>query len=133
MITSFEPIYKELENLFVNKLPDYIEKINKEHNDGIILKFFENKKLEENCIKIPFYKITFKSGVFSEKDRIIENTIFNAKVEFKIEEDKKQSISTIWRYIESVRMMFEQEETLFFYAISDIQDNTINIKIINEN
>lgn len=132
MIKSFECVYKELENLFINKLSDYIEKINKEHNDGIILELFENKKLEENCVKLPFYKITFKSGVYSEKDRIIENSIFNAKVEFKIKEDKKQNISTLWRYIEAVSMMFEQEETQFFYSISDIKDNTINIKIINE-
>ena len=26
---SFEPIYKELEELFIHNLPDYIEKINK--------------------------------------------------------------------------------------------------------
>lgn len=48
---NFKPVYKELENLIINKLPGYIEKINKEHNDGIILKPFENKSLEENCIK----------------------------------------------------------------------------------
>ena len=48
---NFKPVYKELENLIINKLPEYIEKINKEHNDGIILKPFENKSLEENCIK----------------------------------------------------------------------------------
>ena len=48
---NFKPVYKELENLIINKLPEYIEKINKEHNDGIILKPSENKSLEENCIK----------------------------------------------------------------------------------
>lgn len=133
MIQSFEPIYNEFENLFINMLPEYIEKINKEHNDGIILKHFENKKLDENYIKLPFYKITFNRGVYSEKDRIIENAIFNVKVVFKLEEKKRQNISTLWRYIEAVNMMFEEEETQFFYVITDIQENTIYIKIINEN
>ena len=133
MIQSFEQIYKEFENLFISKLPEYIEKINKKHNDGIIVKLFENKKLDENSIKLPFFKITFKSGIYSEKDRIIENAIFNVKVEFKLEENKRQNISTLWRYIEAVNVMFEEEETQFFFVMTDIQENTINIKIINEN
>ena len=37
LINNFETIYKELENLLINRLPEYIEKINKEHNDGIIV------------------------------------------------------------------------------------------------
>ena len=57
---NFEPVYKELENLFINKLPEDIEKINKEHNDGIILKPFENKSLEENCIKTPSFSFKFE-------------------------------------------------------------------------
>lgn len=52
---SFEPIYKELEYLLIQKLPECIDKTNKEHNDGIILKSFENKSLEENCIKTPSF------------------------------------------------------------------------------
>ena len=50
---SFEIVYKELEYLLIQKLPENIEKINKEHNDGIILKLFENKSLGENCIRTP--------------------------------------------------------------------------------
>lgn len=34
---SFEPVYRELEDLFIKKLPEYIQKINIEHNDGIII------------------------------------------------------------------------------------------------
>lgn len=43
---SFEPVYKELEELFIQQLPEYIQKINIEHNDGIILKPFQNTKLD---------------------------------------------------------------------------------------
>lgn len=42
MILSFEPVCDEIENLVIYNLPDYIEKINKVYNDGIILKRFEN-------------------------------------------------------------------------------------------
>ena len=45
---SFEPIYKELEELFIHNLPDYIEKINRNYNDEIKKKKFENRTLEKD-------------------------------------------------------------------------------------
>ena len=80
---NFEPVYKELENLFINKLPEY-EKINKEHNDGIILKPFENKSLEENCIKTPSFSFKIEETEYEEKDRIVENTIYTISLEIKL-------------------------------------------------
>ena len=56
MIKSFEPVYKEIEELFIKKLPEYIEIINKEYNDGIILKTLENHLLEEYSVKKPYFK-----------------------------------------------------------------------------
>ena len=73
---NFKPVYKELENLIINKLPGYIEKINKEHNYWIILKPFENKSLEENCIKTPSFPFKLEETEYEEKDRIIEDTIY---------------------------------------------------------
>lgn len=78
---DFEPVYKELENLLCNNLPEYVEKINKEHNDGIILKSFENKSLEENCIKTPSFSFKLEETEYEEKDRIIENTIYTIILE----------------------------------------------------
>lgn len=49
---SFEPVYKELEYLFIQKLPECIEKINKEHNDGIMLKPFVSKRIASNCLHL---------------------------------------------------------------------------------
>ena len=63
---SFEIVYKELEYLLIQKLPESIEKINKEHNDGIILKPFENKSLEENCIKTPSFTFNIEETEYSE-------------------------------------------------------------------
>ena len=73
-IKSFEPVYKEMEELFIKKLPEYIEIINKEYNDGIILKTLENHLLEEYSVKKPYFKFEIEEVEYSEKDRIIENT-----------------------------------------------------------
>lgn len=72
---SFETVYNELEELLIKKLPEYIEKINKEYNDGTILKEFSNKKLNEECLKQPGFKFLIENAEYDEKDRIIENTI----------------------------------------------------------
>lgn len=63
---SFEPVYKELEYLLIQKLPECIEKINKEHNDGIMLKPFENKALEENCIKLPSFTFNIDENILKK-------------------------------------------------------------------
>lgn len=81
----FEPVYKELEYLLIQKLPECIDKINKEHNDGIILKPFENKSLEENCIKTPSFIFSVEESEYSEKDRIVENTIYTVSIELKLQ------------------------------------------------
>ena len=39
---NFEDVYKELEEMLIEQLPVYIQKINEEKNDGIILKEFYN-------------------------------------------------------------------------------------------
>ena len=52
---NFEDIYRELEEMFINMLPAYIQKINKEINDGIILKEFFNTKLNEDCKRFPSF------------------------------------------------------------------------------
>ena len=51
----FEPVYKELEDYFINKLPKYIDKINKNHNDGIIIRPFENQKLFDKILNQPSF------------------------------------------------------------------------------
>lgn len=69
---TFETVYNELETLLIKKLPEYIEKINKEHNDNLIIKPFENTSLEENCIKMPCFKLTFKRGNTLKKTGLLK-------------------------------------------------------------
>ncbi len=128
MIKSFEPVYKELEELFIHKLPDYIEKSNKEHNDGIILKRFENQTLEEECIKLPCFKFTIEESEFSEKDRIIENSVFTVSFEIKLPQFYKNQIIVMWRYIEAIqKMLFEENWELI---ILKVQGTKVRFKII---
>ena len=39
----------------LEKLPEYIDKINKEKNDGLILKPFTNKEVIQGNLKTPFF------------------------------------------------------------------------------
>lgn len=127
---NFEPVYKELENLFINKLPEYIEKINKKHNDGIIFKPFENKSLEENCIKTPSFSFKFEETEYEEKDRIIENTIYTISIELKLPQFYENPIIVMWRYIEAIKRMIAEEATDYKYQIMNLKSNRLFIKMM---
>ncbi len=135
LINSFERTYKELENLLINKLPGNIEKINLEHHDGIILKPLQNIKLEENCIKTPSFSFNLEETEYTEKDRIIENTVFNMRFEIKITDYQKDKIIIYWRYFETIQEMLKDylyDENSIFLSIKfmHLNTNSIQIKII---
>ena len=123
---SFETVYNELEELLIKKLPEYIEKINKQHNDGLILKTFENTTLSENCIKTPSFTFDIEESEYSEKDRIIENTVFTISLEIKLQSYKA---SLFWRYVESFQNMVNEYESDNLYEICKIEKNKIYIRI----
>lgn len=127
---SFEPVYTELEELFIQKLPDFIEKINKEYNDGIIIKTFENTSLEENCIKTPSFIVNIEEIEYSEKDRIIENTVFKVSFELKLLSEMKQKTNFFWRYVEAIQSMLNESETKYLYKIIRIKKLQLIIQIV---
>ena len=127
---NFEPVYKELENLFINKLPEYIEKINKEHNDGIILKAFENTTLEENCINAPSFIFNVEETDYSEKDRIIENTVFSISLEIKLQSHTENRIILLCRYLEAIEKTLINNENWLECKIVNISANKIFIRIV---
>ena len=129
MIKSFEPVYKEIEELFIQRLPEYIEKINKDHNDGLILKRFENQTLEEVCIKKPCFKFSVEESEYSEKDRIIENTIFTICFEIQLLPSTEQETTLFWRYAETINKMLCESECTHNYKNLKIKENTIFIKV----
>ena len=131
-MNNFESVYKELENLFINKLPDYIDKINVEHNDGIIIKPFENTKLEENCINLPSFSFDLEQAEYEEKDRIIENTIYEVSFEIKLAEYEKDKTIHLWRYIEAINKMLleEKNKDIEYFRITKIQGTKVFIKLV---
>lgn len=129
MIKSFEPVYKELEELLVQKLVEYIEKVNKKYNDGIILKTLENHSLEEYCVKRPCFKFGIEETEYSEKDRIIENSIFTISLELKLPQETKKETIIFWRYVEAIQKLFDEIESNWIYQITEIKENKIFIRI----
>lgn len=125
---SFEPVYKELEYLLIQKLPEYIEKVNKEYNDGIILKPFENTSLSENCIKTPSFIFDMEETEYSEKDRIIENTVFTVSLEIKLQPNTEKRTIIFWRYFEAIQKMLSDEECNYLLEIKRIKENKVSIK-----
>lgn len=126
---SFEPVFKELEYLLIKKLPEKIEKINQEHNDGIILEPFENKSLEENCIKMPCLSFKLEETEYEEKDRIIENEVYKISIEIKIHSNTQNKIIFLWRYLEAIQLIFNEEDSAYLYRIENMQGGKVYIRI----
>ena len=128
MIT-FEDILPHLCELFIEKLPLYIEEINKIHNDGLIIHPFENKTLFENCQKLPCFKFELLEAEYSEKDRIIENTVFKISLELILPQEIKKKTIFFWRYAEAIQKILEESESSYIYKMIKIIESKIIIEI----
>ncbi len=111
---SFEPAYKKLNELFIETLPAYIQKVNEEHNDGIIITEFENKQLEDPCSLLPSFDFTVEESEYEEKDRILENTIFTTGITIHLQKHTENQFLLLCRYEEAIEKMFNEN-----------QDNTV--------
>lgn len=101
---SAEQAYDELKNKLLTELPTYIEEINKKYNDGIILEQFTNTENTTNSLKAPYWKINFETAEYSEKDILIENSVFKFSVELHAIGTGEELMRKIWRYGEAIRM-----------------------------
>ena len=128
-MNNFESVYKELENLFINKLPDYIEKINVEHKDGIIIKPFENTKLEENYINLPSFSFALEQAEYEEKDRIIENTVYEISLDIKLHPNTDKQTIIFFRYAEAINLTIKESENWQDCRITNIKGKKIIIRI----
>ena len=95
---NFETVIPFLTEMFLVKLPNYIEEINKEKNDGQIIKSFENKELFEHCQRLPCFLLELLEVDYSEKDRIVENTVFKLSMEIKTKAEGHKRMIEILRY-----------------------------------
>lgn len=126
---SFETVYNQLTDLFINKLPDYINKTNEEHNDGLILKYFTNKDLSSKSTQLPYFTFSTETATYSEKDRIIENTVYEVSFEIKLENYINNKEIIFWRYVESIQNMLREAETPEIIELEKVEKQKIYIKI----
>ena len=126
---SFETVYNQLTDLFINKLPDYINKTNEEHNDGLILKNFANKDLSSKSTQLPYFTFSTETATYSEKDRIIENTVYEVSFEIKLENYITNKEINFWRYVEAIQNMLRETETTEIIELEKVEKQKIYIKI----
>ncbi len=126
---SFETVYNQLTDLFINKLPDYINKTNEEHNDGLILKNFANKDLSSKSTQLPYFTFSTETATYSEKDRIIENTVYEVSFEIKLENYINNKEIIFWRYVESIQNLLKETETTEIIELEKVEKQKIYIKI----
>lgn len=126
---SFETVYNQLSDLFINKLPDYINKTNEEHNDGLILKNFANKDLSSKSTQLPYFTFSTETATYSEKDRIIENTVYEVSFEIKLENYTNNKEIIFWRYVESMQNMLREAEIPEIIELEKVEKQKIYIKI----
>lgn len=127
---TFETILPTLHKLFIEQLPFYIEKINKEKNDGLILTPFSNKTLFENCQKLPYLKFTFESANYTEKDRIIEDSVLIFDLEIKINNSESDSFIKQWRYLQAIDLLINENKQNFIdFRIQNYHKSHLQIRI----
>ena len=125
MIT-IEDVLPTLHELCIEKLPLYIEEINREKNAGTMILPFEN------CQKLPCFKLELLEAEYSEKDRIIENTVFAFALEIKTKQINELQIIENCRYTEAIdKMICESDFDFFEFNISYVKNNKMLFKVIN--
>lgn len=86
---DFLTMYKRLEELLLNKLPEYITQWNKYHPDfyNFELKPFTNQSMIPSMGKIPYFTLTVDEKEQGIKDRIIDTINYKFNFEFFYEKD----------------------------------------------
>lgn len=128
-LKSAEKAYDELKNKLLTELPSYIEEINKKYNDGIILEQFTNTGNPTVPLKLPYWKINFETAEYSEKDILIENSVFKFSIELHAIGNGEELMRKLWRYGEAIGNLGIDDEisnyekkiimAKFYYLVKD--------------
>lgn len=129
--SSLRFVLPTLHELFIEKLSLYIEEINKEKNDGLILLPFENKSLFENCQKLPCFKFELMESEYSKKDSIIENTVFEFVLEIKTKRNSELRLIENCRYAEAIDKMIKNNNIDFLdFRILKLRVNDLYFRLV---
>ena len=133
MVKAFEPVFDKLEDLFIDKLPGYIGRINESYNDGCILKDFENQNLFSFSNKLPCFKFSTETADYSDKDRIIENTVFCVGLTLLLPPLGDKGCMIFWRYVEAIKSMVEDVGVCNVWnsiRVSNVIKNVVYLRIV---
>ena len=118
-----EMVLDEFVRLVNNELNNSIYQINVKHNDGLIISDIKGvfvKDCESKLPTLPYILVSIEAGTFTEKDRIIEASIYNLTLELKIPRQKElyryysryaeavsdvvsnNTVGEVWQYLEIV-------------------------------
>lgn len=103
-------MFLKLVSLCRDVLPEYIEAVNELHNDGVIFPQFTDIVTENGNKMPPYMKLTITGGEYTEKDRIIETTVYTVELEFVLPKVLANCVAYM-RYREAVRNMLEEYRT----------------------
>lgn len=107
---KLEIITDRISYLMKEKLPEYIEKINKEENDGIILKPFTNTELIQGNLKMPYFEVNFEESEQGTKDRIIGFIRYKLTFELFLEKNNKDPVTDFCRYYDAIYNMLHEDD-----------------------
>lgn len=109
---DFEKMYEKLEELLLKKLPEYIEKWNKDNANfyRFELKPFTNFCLNPGTDKVPYFAMTFSEAEQVKKDRIINTINYKFNFEFFYEKDNVPDYEKTLIYEDIIEQLLKDEE-----------------------
>ena len=109
---DFLTMYERLEELLLNKLPEYITQWNKENSD--LFKFelqpFTNQCMNPGIEKFPYFVLTFIAKEQGKEDRIIDTINYEFNFEFFYEEDDIPAYEKTICYQQIICQMLHEDD-----------------------
>lgn len=117
---DFQKIYERLEELLINKLPEHIEKWNKDNKDfnRFELKPFTNICMNPGTQKFSYFTITFNEAEQAKKERIINTINYRFNFEFFYEKDKIPDFEKTLIYEHIIVEMLEVDDFEYWQNIA---------------
>ena len=106
-MTREERIMERLKELLIDDYNQMIEEDNRERNDGNDLGRLMDVFIETGSGRIPYARISVRSGEHTEKDRILRNVVYSVEVRI-VSPETKESWRTRARYRELLERLIEE-------------------------
>ncbi len=126
-------VLDEFVRLMSEELNDSICKINVQHNDGLVISDVSGvfvKDCEKSPTSLPYLLVSIENGTFTEKDRIIEASIYDLKMELNLSR-QNELYRHYSRYAEAVSDVIGRNnfgETWQFLKMTEIKGEKIVVR-----